>query len=88
VRGDCEYKLGALQVHMMTKVQVVLVPFLALKSSYNASKAHNMLTLMLDLHFKSVNVVNAFVRRAKMIQIIVEYDSKTLLPLLVFLFIS
>jgi hypothetical protein len=67
---------------MMVEVQVVLVPFLAFKSSYNASKAHNMLALMLDSHFKFIDVVKAFVRWAKMIQIIVEYDSKTLLPLL------
>jgi len=71
---------------MMAKVQVVLVPFLGFKSSYNASKVHNMLALVLDSHFKFVDVVKAFVRWAEMIQIIVEYDSKTLLPLLVAFF--
>ncbi len=45
-----------------------------------------MLTLMLDLHFTSLDEVKAFVKRAKMIQIVVEYDSKTLLPLLVVAF--
>jgi hypothetical protein len=68
---------------MMAKVQVVLVPFLAFKSSYNANKVHNMLALVLDSHFKFVDVVKVFVRWEKMIQIIVEYDNKTLLPLLV-----
>jgi hypothetical protein len=81
VKGDFEFELGALHVHMMEKVQVILVPFLAFKSSYNASKAHNMLAIMLDFEF--VDVMKVFVRLAKMIQIIVEYDSKTLLPLLV-----
>jgi hypothetical protein len=35
----------------------MLVPFLAFTSSYNANKAHNMLTFMLNLHLKSLDVV-------------------------------
>jgi hypothetical protein len=42
-----------------------------------------MLALMLDLHFTSLDVVKAFVRWAKLIQIVIEYGSKTLSPLLV-----
>jgi hypothetical protein len=38
---------------------------------------------MLDPRFKSLDVVKVFVGRAKMIQIVAKYDSKTLLPLLV-----
>ncbi len=64
----------------------MLVLFLAFTSSYNASKAHNMLTLMLDLHFKSLDVVKAFVGWAKIIQIVAKYGNKTLLPLLVVVF--
>jgi hypothetical protein len=60
-----------------------LASFLAFTSSENASKAHNMLALILDLWFKPLNVVKAFVGWAKMIQIAVEYDNKILLPLLV-----
>jgi hypothetical protein len=41
-----------------------------------------MLTLMLDPHFTSFDVVKTFVGREKMILMVVEYDSKTLLPLL------
>ncbi len=48
MRGDFESKLGALWVHMMVEVQVVLVPFLAFTFLKNASKAHNMLALLLD----------------------------------------
>jgi hypothetical protein len=39
-----------------------------------------MLTLMLDSRFKSLDVVKAFVGWVKVIQIVVEYDNKTLLP--------
>jgi hypothetical protein len=61
VRGDFEFELGALRVHMVVEVQVVLTPFLAFTSSYNASKVHNMLALILDSHFKSLDVVKTFV---------------------------
>jgi len=67
----------------MAEVQVVLAPFVAFTSSYNANEAHKMLTLMLDPCFKSLDVVKAFVGWANVIQIVVEYVSKTLLPLLV-----
>ncbi len=65
---------------------VVLTKGLALTSSCNASKPHNMLTLMLDLHYKSFDVVKAFVGRAKVIQIVAKYANKTLLQLLVVAF--
>jgi len=71
---------------MMVEAQVVFVPFLAFTSSYNVSKVHNMLTLMLDLCFKSLDVVKVFIGQAKVIQIVVEYDNKTILPLLVVAF--
>jgi len=57
VKGDFESKLGALQVHMMVEVQIVLAPFLAFTSFYNVSKVNNMLALMLDPCFKSLDVV-------------------------------
>ncbi len=60
------------------RVQVVLTPFLAF-TSYNANKVHNMLALILDSRFKSLDVVKAFVGCTKVIQIIVEYDNKILL---------
>jgi hypothetical protein len=45
-----------------------------------------MLALMLDPHFKSLDVVKAFVGRAKVIQIVAKYDNTILLPLLVVTF--
>jgi hypothetical protein len=71
---------------MMVEIQVVLAPFLAFAFTYNVSKAHNILALMLNPHFKSLDVVKTFVRWEKTIQMVVEYDSKTLLPLLVVAF--
>jgi len=52
-------------------------------SSYNASKAHNMLAFMLDLHFKSLDVVKVFFEQANVLQIVAKYDIKPRMPLLV-----
>jgi hypothetical protein len=41
VKGDFESKSGALQVHMMVEVQIILAPFLAFTSFYNVSKVNN-----------------------------------------------
>jgi hypothetical protein len=71
---------------MMAKVEATLTPFLAFTFPYNAIKAHNMLALMLDSHFKSFDVRKVFVEWAKVIQIVAKYDNKILLPLLVFAF--
>ncbi len=86
MKGD--FESGALRMHMMVEVQAILAPFLAFTFSYNANKVHNMLTLMLEPHFLSFDMVKAFIGQAKVIQIVVKYDSKILLPLLVVFFIS
>ncbi len=66
VRGDFQFEFGALHMHMMAKIQIVLVPFFAFPSTYSVNKAtHNMLALMLDLHFKSLDVMKACIRREK-----------------------
>jgi hypothetical protein len=46
---------------MMGEILVVLAPFLTFPSTYNLIKAHNMLALMLDPWFKSLNMVKALV---------------------------
>jgi hypothetical protein len=64
---------------VIAKVQVFLVLFLAFASTFNVSKAHNMLVLILDQHFKSLDAMKVVVGRAKLIQMVVEYDTKTLM---------
>jgi hypothetical protein len=67
VRGDCESELGALFICMVAKVKVVLAPFLPFESTYIIVKAHNMLALMLDPWFKSLDIFKAFIGKAKVI---------------------
>jgi hypothetical protein len=56
---------------------------MAFTSSYNVSKVHNMLAFMLDPRFKSVDLVKVLFGQANVIQIVVKYDSETLMSLLV-----
>lgn len=42
---------------MMTKVISILFLFLTFASTYNHAKAHNMLAIMLNLHFKNMKVI-------------------------------
>jgi hypothetical protein len=74
VRVDFEFELGALWVCMMAKVQVVLAPFFAFTSSYNVNKAHNM--LVLDPHFKFLDMVKTFVGQVKVIQMWLSMRTK------------
>jgi hypothetical protein len=43
----------------MGKMLVILTPFLAFAFVYNSISSHNMLTMMLDMRFKSFDVVKA-----------------------------
>ncbi len=49
---------------MMAGVTTILTPFLSFTTIYIPSKAHNMFALMLDLHFKCMDVVKTFVGQA------------------------
>lgn len=68
---------------MMVEAMAVLVPFLSFETTYTLNKAHNMLTLMLDPHFKCLDVVKTFVGWEKVMEMVVEYDTKFKMLLLV-----
>jgi hypothetical protein len=83
IRGDFKFKLQALCLHMMAEMMVILAPFLSFTTSYTPNKTHNMFVLMLDPCFKCLDVVKAFVGWEKVMEMVVEYDTKSLVPLLV-----
>jgi hypothetical protein len=68
---------------MMAKVTAIPAHFLSFTTNYTPSKAHNMLALMLDLHFKCLDVVKMFVGRAKIMEMVAKYDIKSLMLLVV-----
>lgn len=86
MKGDFDFELQTLHMRMMGEVMVVLVPFFTFASTYITTKAHNMLVLMFDLHSKSLDVVKGIVKKVKFIQMVVKYDNKSLMPLLVVAF--
>jgi hypothetical protein len=46
-------------------------------------KVHNMISLMLDLRFKSLRIVSSFVGREQGVAFVEEYDKNSLYPMLV-----
>jgi hypothetical protein len=65
VKGDFDFELQTLSMHMMGEVMVVLAPFLAFATTYITTKAHNMLVLMLDPRFQISRCGEGFCRKGK-----------------------
>jgi hypothetical protein len=68
---------------MAVKALGVLAHFLSFMEFVTTISAHNMLALMLDLKFKGLKCVIDFLGHDKVKLLVVEYDSKILIPLLV-----
>lgn len=51
--------------------------------SFQETKAHNMLCMMLNLSYKTLGLVIQFTGKERALQIVGEYDRQVLLPLLV-----
>jgi len=68
---------------MMAKIMAILAPFLSFATTYTPNNTHNMLTLMLNPCFKCLGMVKVFVGWAKVMEMVVEYDTKCLMSLLV-----
>jgi hypothetical protein len=58
-------------MQMMVEIFVILISFLSFTFIYNVRKSHNILALMLDRLFKYFDVVKTFVRKAKIIHVMV-----------------
>jgi hypothetical protein len=57
IHGDFYLELQEFKLKMMMQVINILSPFLAFALAYNQAKVHNMLAIMLDLHFKNMKVI-------------------------------
>jgi hypothetical protein len=64
----------------------VLKPILECLKAFYFNQILNMLVLMLDPHFKSLQVMKSFVGYNNAICIAIEYDVKEVIPLLMTLF--
>ncbi len=65
----------------------VLTPFLAFSSSYINAKAHNMLVIMLDPHFKNMKVIWDYVGNMVVVNVVSKYDCKVVYPLLLHVYL-
>jgi hypothetical protein len=62
------------------------VLFLGFLRSFDFHQVHNMLALMLDPCFKTLQVVENYVGRENVIHLLVEYDVKEIIPFLMTIF--
>ncbi len=79
---DVHMKVKQLNVNMQRQVTIVLRPFLDFMYSFNPSKAHNMVILMLDPQFKDLSLMVDYVGHFSTIKIAIAYDIKFFLPTL------
>jgi hypothetical protein len=57
IHGEFDLELQEFKLKMKTQVNNILSPFLAFASTYNQTKVHNILAIMLDLHFKNMKII-------------------------------
>jgi hypothetical protein len=50
---------------------------------YDKRKAHNMISLMLDLRYKNLCIISSFVGKEQGVVLVEEFDRKSLYPMLV-----
>jgi hypothetical protein len=60
---DFDGEFHLFRQRMQKQVVQVLNPFLSFMASFQKAKAHNMLAMMLDPHFKGLRLVNKLVKR-------------------------
>jgi hypothetical protein len=81
--GEFDSELKILYGRMARQVADVLRPFLSFARKFEEGSAHNMICLMLDLHFKGLEVIVDYVGCGVAKEVVDEYNGKVLVPLLV-----
>jgi hypothetical protein len=72
IHGDFDSKLQEFKQKMMVQVVRILMSLLTFLMIYNHSKSHNMLTIMLDLHYKNMKYIQNFMGNS----IVTKYNVK------------
>jgi hypothetical protein len=75
------FELSLLLPTSEEKFVVFWIYFFFFKKNLEKKKDHNMLFLMLDLRFKNLHLVFSFVVRKERVNIVDEYDKRTLYPM-------
>ncbi len=69
-------ELSLLASNIRSEVISVLNYFLSLLKKYENRKVHNMISLMLNVRFKSFHIISSFVEREQGIVFVEECDRK------------
>jgi len=76
------FELSLFASNIRREVCGVLDSFLSFKKKIEKKEeAHNMLSLMLDLKFKNLHLIASFVGQEEGVNIVDEYDKRTLYPM-------
>jgi hypothetical protein len=81
IQNDFDLKLE-FKLKMNSQVLNILTPYLAFSSTYIYSKAHNMLSIMLDPHFQNMKVIWEYVGDLVVDDVVAKYDEVVYLLLL------
>ncbi len=81
-----ESEILVLHINMQLKDIKVIKPFLYFLRTFDGGQAHNMMAIMLDMHFKSLCVVENLLGRGNAIQLAIEYDARIVISLLMVYF--
>jgi hypothetical protein len=76
-------ELALLVFNIRKEVCGVLDSFLSFLTKYKNKKTHNMISLMLDLRFKNLQIIFSFVGWEQIVSLVQAYDRKSLYPMLV-----
>jgi len=80
--GKVRFELSMLAFNIKKEVARIFDSFLTFLKSYEEKKAHNMLSLMLDLRLKGFCLVSSYVGCGQRSVYVEEYDVKALYPML------
>jgi hypothetical protein len=59
----------------------VIKSFLLFLKTFDLHNVHNMLAILLNLHFKSLQIVKNYVGHGAAIRLTFKYDAKAVIPL-------
>jgi hypothetical protein len=81
-----DFEVLFFQKTMWAQVVKVIKPCIYFLIAYDLHQVHNMLTIMLDPCFKSLQVFQNYVGYWNVIRLVIEYDVKQIIPLLMIIF--
>jgi hypothetical protein len=86
ISDSFENEILVLHKNMRLEVIKVIKPFLQFLKTFDGGRDHNLMAIMLDLHFKSLRIVEDLLGHGNAIQLATEYDAKIVTPLLMVYF--